>query len=107
MKVACVAPLPRLAIGAMAQLTRYTVEPYFVSDDSWPTLLASYGVGRDWRADARRGAVRDVHDAAARIARAAEKRRDLRLVHARCDPYMLVRLEADDGSEDLLLSVPE
>ncbi|MDE3130173.1 MAG: hypothetical protein KGL16_03395, partial [Acidobacteriota bacterium] len=45
-KVACMAPLPRVALGALRELTGWIVQPYLVSDQLWPSLLASYGTAR-------------------------------------------------------------
>jgi hypothetical protein len=104
MKVACLAPLPRLALAAMAHLTGRVIEPYFVADEDWPAVLAAYGIARTAARNAA-AQVENVLDAAAHVARAARDAHDVRLLHARCDPYMWVRLEAGDGFEDMLLSV--
>lgn len=108
LKVACTAPVPRLALGALRELTGCTVEPLIVADDQWRALAESYlGAPPATAPTSAAVAVRDIGDAAARIARAAEDGRAVRMVHAHCDPYMWVRLEGAGHTEDLLLAVEE
>ncbi len=106
LKVAYVAPLPRIALAALAELTGWLPEPYLVADEVWPALLESYGAsaptGRVPTATAD-----TVGDASARIARAAEVSRAARISHARFDPYVWVRVEAPDQTQDLLVTVPQ
>jgi hypothetical protein len=102
LKVAYVAPLPRLGLAALRELTGWTPEPYLVDDDVWPALVETYGTGAPGlRAlDATAGSLRD---ASVRIARAAEHGRDARIVHARIDPYLWVRVQTSEQVEDLLM----
>jgi hypothetical protein len=90
----------------MSHLTGRAIEPYLVADDDWPAVLAAYGIARSGAQHAH-AQVENVLDAAAHVARAARDAHDVRLLHARCDPYMWVRLEAGDGVEDMLLSVEQ
>jgi hypothetical protein len=105
MRVACVAPVPRLAVGALRELTGWGADPYLVSDADWNAMFQAYGAGRDqdgWRS--RITTVRDIDDATARITRAAQGSYGVTLTHARWDPYVWVRLQASDRTEDLLLT---
>ncbi len=104
-KVACMAPLPRMAIRALRELTGWAVEPYLVWDAQWPALLAAYraagdGTGGD-------ATVATLDKAAARIARAARRDGDVRLVHAHCAPFVWVRVEGERSAEDLLVPVAD
>lgn len=105
MKVACVAPVPRLALGALRELTGWTAEPFLVSDADWNTMFAAYGAGhRDGAWAARTTVIRDLDDATSRIARVAQGAPGVTVTHARWDPYVWVRLQAPDHVEDLLLT---
>ena len=108
LKLACVAPLPRVALAAVRDLTGWTPEPFLVADDHWPTLLAG-AMARpvESRRQVRSVMVRDVDDAAARVAQAAEAGGGARMKHATCDPYLWVRVEARDTVEDLLVEVAQ
>jgi hypothetical protein len=101
--VACTAPLSRPALRALRELTGWTVEPFLVADDLWPVLVEAYGAARG--AAANGSAVHDLNEAAARVARAAVSGGVLRMMQARCDPYLWVRLEGLGHHEDLLLPI--
>jgi hypothetical protein len=105
-KVAALAPLPRLAIGALRELTGWMVEPYLVADDVWPSLLASYGSATvGMRAAAP--PVRTFQDAAGRIVEAARRDPSLHLTHVRWDPYVWMRVEGQEHVEDLVLPMSD
>jgi type II secretion system (T2SS) protein E len=102
--VACAAPVPRLALSALAQISGWHVEPLLVSEDQLPRLIGEYtrrseGVPRD---DA---AVPNLATAASRMARAARAHRARRVVGARCGTHMWLRLDGEDTHEDLLLPI--
>jgi hypothetical protein len=103
LKVATLAPVPRLAVAAIAHLTGWAVEPFLVADGLLPVLAAAYGAGR--AGDAGQRVVSGPRDAASRITRAAAEGRIERLAHARCDHHMWVRLEGFAGCEDWLLPI--
>jgi type IV pilus assembly protein PilB len=102
-KVACAAPVPRLALGAFKELTRWIAEPFVVADDQLAALLAAY----------ERNAVRAIEDgprqplsvraAASRIARTAAERGSASVAQAACDPYLWVRVESRAGADDLFV----
>lgn len=102
-KVACLAPVPRAALGALGRLIGATPEPYLVSDDTWPTLVAAYG-------SRSRGVTRalvtatSISDAAARIAAAAAGSRQTRVIEAYWDPYTWVRVQAPGVVHDVIVS---
>lgn len=106
-KVAAVAPLPRLAIGALRELTGLMVEPYLVTDELWPSLLASYGTARNAGLRAAAPPVRNLQDAAGRIVEAARRDPSLHLTHVRWDPYVWMRVEGQEHVEDLVLPISD
>jgi type II secretion system (T2SS) protein E len=104
LKVACSAPLPRLALAALRELTTWKVDPLIVRDDLWQELLDAYGTVES------EGMVLAIHprtvvEATAHIATAVETGRAVRVQQARCDPFVWVRLEGEEANEDLLLSM--
>ncbi len=102
-KVACTAPLPRLALKALHELTGWTPDPFLVTDDTLPRLIDSYGDGvrHADRVPATRAA--SISDAAARVASVARQQR-VRMSHTRVDPWLWVRVEGEGGAvEDLIL----
>ena len=108
LKVVCVAPVPRLSLSALRELTGWSAEAYLVSDALWPALLEAYGTGREDAATLRETAtVHDLTGAARRVARLAKDDGGVRLTQARCDPYLWVRLEGAQRAEDLWLSVDQ
>ena len=105
LKVACSAPLPRLALAALRELTTWKVDPLIVRDDLWRGLLDAYGTVETERAPVLAIHPRTVVEATAHIATAVESGRAVRVQQARCDPFVWVRLEGEQASEDLLLSM--
>jgi hypothetical protein len=105
LKVACAAPLPRLALAALRALTAFHVTPFIVADDVCRELVEAYGSqqGGDRPVSAVRP--RTVVEATAHIARAVETGRAVSVQQARCDPFVWVRLEGDAAREDVLLSM--
>jgi len=105
--VACQAPLPRASLSAVRQLTGWTPEPLLVSDADWQTLMRSYGVASP--ASERRVEfirVRDVGDAAARVAAAASVG-PIMVTEAHCDSAMWVRIESAGAIDTLLMRQDE
>lgn len=105
LKVACIAPLPRLSLSALRAVTGWEAGPFLVSDDQWPELLDAYGVLREeGAAGPHSGFVTSIDDAAARIVRAAVEGRASRMIHTVGDPWLWVRLEGQQTAEDLVLA---
>ncbi len=105
LKVACSAPLPRLALAALRELTTWKVDPLIVRDDLWQELLDAYGTVETERRPVLAIHPRSVLEATAHIATAVETGRAVRVQQARCDPFVWVRLEGEEANEDLLLSM--
>jgi Type II secretion system (T2SS), protein E, N-terminal domain len=105
LKVACAAPLPRLALAALRELTTWKVDPLIVRDDVWQALLDAYGTVETERIPVMAIHPRTVLEATAHIATAVETGRMVRVQQARCDPFVWVRLEGEEANEDLLLSM--
>jgi len=101
-RVACVAPLPRLALGAMRQLTGFRIEPYLVADAQFPELLDAYGASADAE-PVPSMSVDDVGSAAAHIVNAARTGAGLRMTETRCNDHVWVRLDDGARAQDLWL----
>ncbi|HVC21276.1 MAG TPA: hypothetical protein VNE16_14470 [Vicinamibacterales bacterium] len=106
-KVACTAPLPRIALGALRELTGWMVQPYLVADNAWPALLGAYGTAADAGPRAVATPVRDLRDVAVRIAEVARQDPKLHLSHVRWDPYLWMRVEGTAHIEDLVLPMSD
>lgn len=106
MQVACVAPVPGLAVRALTRLTDWAVEPLLVADEAMPHLVELYAA-----ADGPRGSdvgfVCDLLSGPSRVAQFAKRQRRVRIAHERCDPYVWVRLDAAGATANLLMSMPE
>ena len=97
-KVACTAPVPRIALSALRRITGLVPEPYLVTDRLWRELLESYGADTISHATE----TTDVAEAAAMIARAAVEGRGARLAEIHWEAYTRVVL-ADTGTHDVVL----
>jgi type IV pilus assembly protein PilB len=104
LRVACTAPVPRHALRALREMTGYVVEPFLVSDELFDTLVDAYGAAQ--AVPAPTGAVRTLSDAVRRVTAAAQEGRAARMVRARFDPFVWVRLEGQTGTEDFVLPLP-
>jgi hypothetical protein len=103
LKVVCAAPLPRVAIRALLQLTGWTAEPFLVHDDVYEQALRMY------RADeaGTTTTVGTVAAAAACVADAAQAERSITVRSAACDRYTWVRIEGARQTSDLLVPSEE
>lgn len=103
--VACTAPLPRVALSALREITGARIDAYIVADEDWDSLADAYAGGcQAGEPLVPSTTLRGIPDAALRIALAAEGG-PVRMQHARCDPFMWVRLEGRAAREDLLVSL--
>jgi hypothetical protein len=100
LKVACTAPVPRVAIGALRELTGWVVEPYLVSDEQWPALVAAYGAAPRVEPPACT-TVADVGAVAERVVRSARTPGGVQMTEARCNGCLWIRLESGGRTEDL------
>lgn len=109
-RVACTAPVPRRALGALRRLTGWTPEAYLVSDADFQRLARNYGADlqgdRPVRALTEFSQTANLADAAARIAAAATRGGDTNLTEARWEPYTWVRVQGAGMVEDVLFSRP-
>jgi hypothetical protein len=105
-KVACLAPLPRLALGAFRRITGFIPEPHLVADERWTSLMDAYGAEADQPATSTFVETRDLAEAAATIARTATHGRAARLTELRCDPYTWVRVFVPNGVHDVVYAAP-
>jgi hypothetical protein len=104
LKVACAAPLPRLALAVLRELTDATVNPLLVDDDLLAALIEAYG------ADVEGPHVpvtrtRSVGEATQRIAEAIGAGRAQRMQQVRCEPWLWVRLEGDQAPEEIVVPI--
>jgi len=105
MKVACMAPVPRVSLSALRAVTGWDAGPYLVADEQWPSLVEAYGEGRVREEDGDRGGfVETIDEASARVAAIVETGKFTRMIHTVGDPWLWVRLEGDARSEDLVVS---
>ncbi len=104
LSVACTAPLPRLALAALREMTGALVDAYVVDDHLLPILIEAYGTDRR-EAQVDAATLATVDDAVEHIAALAEHGDAERMQHTRCDPFVWVRLEGQGRREDLLLPV--
>jgi hypothetical protein len=103
-KVACAAPVPRLALGAFKELTGWIAEPFVVADDQVTKLIAAYERSAITAiTDRAPGVPLSVRAAASLIARTAAERGGASVAHAVCDPYLWVRVESRAGADDLFV----
>jgi hypothetical protein len=103
-KVACAAPVPRLALGAFKELTGWIAEPFVVADDQVTKLIAAYERSAIMAiTDRAPGVPLSVRAAASLIARTAAERGGASVAHAVCDPYLWVRVESRAGADDLFV----
>jgi hypothetical protein len=107
LKVAYVAPLSRVALGALRELTAWTPDPYLVADEVWPLLVENYGAAREDAGPRVPGAHETQEEALARIARSAERGQPAKISLARLDSKAWVRVETHGHVEDVLITVPE
>jgi hypothetical protein len=104
LKVACAAPLPRLALAVLRELTGCAIEPLLVDDEQLLALTRAYGTAQ------HAGAVQvtrtaSLGDAAHHIAEAIRSGRARRVQPVRCEPWVWVRLEGDQAPEEIVLPV--
>lgn len=95
LKVACPAPLPRLALAVLRELTGCAVDPLLVDDDIVSQLIKEYATTAT-RPPVNVTRTESLGEAAHHIAEAIRTGRARRVQPVRCDPWLWVRLEGDD-----------
>jgi hypothetical protein len=103
--VACTAPLPRAALGALRALTPWTPVPYFVTDGDMAMLIEAYGSTVPAEGPAvRASSVAGIEAAARRIAEAAMAEGSITVAEAYLDPITWIRVAGRSGVNAMLLS---
>jgi hypothetical protein len=103
-KVACAAPVPRLALRALAELTGWVADPFVVDDEQMPILHRAYAAGLAERHRAGElGRPTSIRIAAAHIAQVAAQKQGTRLRHVQCDPFLWIRLEGGQDPDDVIV----
>jgi len=100
-KVACTAPIPNAALGALGRLIGATAEPYLVTDTVFARLSNAYGSRTFGHVPVV--ATTSLADAAARIAALASEGKRTSVTEAYWDPYTWVRVTGTSGCHDVLL----
>jgi type IV pilus assembly protein PilB len=103
-KVACAAPVPRLALSALRELTGWSAEPFLVADATLDALVRAYGELADAPSHDR---LVDRQAAGAAIAEAAAGQQDATVSQVSCDPYVWVRVSGATGMRDLFIPTGE
>ena len=107
LKVAYAAPLPRVALAALRELTDWAAEPYLVSDAVFGLLREAYGPGTAEDRPQHGAAAGSRRDGLNRIAQLAERHYPARISHARLDSHLWVRVQAPGHVDDVLVSVAD
>jgi hypothetical protein len=107
LKVAYVAPLPRVALAALRELTDWTTDPYLVSDETFAQLVEAYGARTADQRSVTTATAPSLEDGLARIAQLAERGHPAKISQARLDTHVWVRVEATGHVDDVLVAVPE
>jgi type II secretion system (T2SS) protein E len=98
--IACAAPVPYSAIGALQVLSGRKVQPYLVADDDFERLAAAYGTANP---NLQSTTVRDISDGASRIAALAAEAGDVTVREAHVDPFTWVRIDANGRVSTMLV----
>jgi len=98
--IACAAPVPYSAIGALQALSDRKVQPFLVADDDFATLAREYGAASP---GLRSSLVRDISEGASRIAALAAEAGDVNVTEAHVDPFTWVRIDVNGRVNTLLI----
>src|SRR5262249_43022471 len=98
--IACAAPVPYSAIGALEALSDRKVQPFLVADDDFATLAREYGAASP---GLRSNLVRDISEGASRIAALAAEAGDVNVTEAHVDPFTWVRIDVNGRVNTLLV----
>jgi hypothetical protein len=104
LKVACAAPLPRLSLAVLRELTGATVDPLLVDDDLLTALLDAYGSTSDGDGVSVTR-THSVGEASQRIAVAVRDGRAHRMQQVRCEDSLWVRLEGERALEEIVVPI--
>jgi hypothetical protein len=102
--VAAAGPLRHWAVNALREMTRYQIQPFLVPDALLDQLVETYGTAAAGFSPSPQP-LRTVPDAAATIARAAQRGVARRMQHVKCDRFVWVRLEGSARPEDFMVAL--
>jgi hypothetical protein len=102
-KTACQAPVPRLALAALAEITGWIAEPFLVADALMPALIHAYERACDGL-DVGSATWTTTEDAPAEVAALAAVTPDATVNHATCSPFVWVRVQGSGAPRDVFVS---
>lgn len=105
-RVACAAPVPRVALAALSRLTGLVPEPCVVWDATFDTLVAAYGADASEQETAEFFEARDLGDAIRHITTAAMQDGVSKVTETRMAPLTWVRVAGDAGVRDVVWHEP-
>lgn len=106
-RVACAAPVPRVALAAFSRITGLAPEPLLVTDDAFEALLAQYGADAAQEDTAEFVEAENLGDAIRHITAAAVHEGSTRVTETRLAPLTWVRIQGDAGTRDVILREPQ
>jgi len=101
-RVACAAPVPRVALAAFSRITGLVPEPCVVTDATYESLVDAYGVDATRHETAEFFEASDLGDAIRHITAAAMHDGSSRVTETRLEPLTWVRVESDTGVRDVV-----
>jgi Type II secretion system (T2SS), protein E, N-terminal domain len=101
-RVACAAPVPRVALAAFSRITGLVPEPCVVTDATYESLVEAYGVDATRHETAEFFEASDLGDAIRHITAAAMHDGSSRVTETRLAPLTWVRVQSDTGVRDVV-----
>jgi hypothetical protein len=103
-RVACAAPVPRVALAAFSRITSLVPEPCVVTDAVYEALVDAYGADATRQETAEFVSTQDLGEAVRHIAAAALGDRSSQLTETRLAPLTWVRVRGEHGVHDVVLN---
>jgi hypothetical protein len=101
-RVACAAPVPRVAMAAFSRITGLVPEPCVVTDAVYESLVDAYGADATVQETAEFFEASDLGDAVRHITAAAMHDGSSRVTETRLEPLTWVRVKSDTGVRDVV-----
>lgn len=101
-RVACAAPVPRVALAAFSRITGLSPEPFVVTDATFEALAAAYGADAEREDTAEFVEAHDLGEAIRQITAAAVHDGATKFTETRLEPFTWVRVEGHAGVRDVL-----
>lgn len=101
-RVACAAPVPRVALAAFSRITGLVPEPCVVTDAVYDALVNAYGSSATGPEQAEFFEASDLGDAIRHITTAAMHDGSARVTETRLAPMTWVRVKSDTGVRDVV-----